>query len=138
MKWKLLIVLLLLADFGAVAKAQPPKMKMTTPVPEGIATPDRLQTSLGNLTSFDGVPDEATTQKVYDNLDLQRATHAFLSTIQISSMTALEKGLRRFGPPNTTAVLFEELMDSTALWLTPNTVGVVLRQDVETRRSRAH
>jgi len=41
--------------------ATPPQMKMTTPIPEGIATPDSLQTSIGTLTSFDGVPDQATT-----------------------------------------------------------------------------
>ena len=41
--------------------AEPPKMKMTTEVPEGVATPDKLETQLGTLTSFDGVPDDATT-----------------------------------------------------------------------------
>ena len=104
--------------------SEPPKMKMTTPIPEGIETPDRLETSIGTLTSFDGVPDKETTQKVYDELDLQRATQAFLSTIQVASMVAMEHGIRSFGPPNTTAILFEELMDSRALWLTPNTVSV--------------
>ncbi len=63
---------------------------------------------------------------VYDNLALQRAQHAYLSTIQISSMYAMEQGLRKFGPPNTTALLFEDLMDSKALWLTPNTVSVYM------------
>ena len=61
-----------------VALAEPPKMKMTTEVPEGLATPDKLETSLGTITSFDGVPDKESTQKIYDNLDLQRATQAFL------------------------------------------------------------
>ena len=111
--------------------AQPPRLKMTTDVPDGIATPDRLDTPIGRLTSFDGVPDAATTQKVYDNLDLQRSTHAFLSTIQISSLSAMEQGLRKFGPPNTTAVLFEELMDSRSLWLTPNTVSVYMSSWLE-------
>ena len=75
-----------------------PKMKMTTEIPEGLTTPDKLETHLGTLTSFDGVPDKATTQLVYDNLDLQRATQAFLSTLQISSLNAMEKGLLGFGP----------------------------------------
>ncbi len=104
----------------------PPKMKMTTKIPDGIATPDKVETSIGTLTSFDGVPDAATTQKVYDNLDLQRATQAFLSTIQISSLNAMEKGLLKFGPANTTALLFEDLMDSKSLWLTPNTVSIYM------------
>jgi hypothetical protein len=109
---------------SAVQAAEPPRMKMSTEIPEGIATPDVLETHLGVLTSFDGVPDAATTQKVYDDLDLQRATQAFLSTLQVSSMAAMEKGVRSFGPPNTTALLFEDLMDSKSLWLTPNTVSI--------------
>ncbi len=110
--------------FAINVSAQPPKMKMTTSVPAGIATPDKLETRIGTLTSFDGVPDKQTTDLVYDQLAFQRATQAFLSTIQVSSMAAMENGIRKFGPPNKTALLFEELMDSKALWLTPNTVSI--------------
>lgn len=106
------------------ASAEPPKMKMTTPIPEGIETPNKLETHLGTLTSFDGVPDKETTQKIYDDLDLRRATEAFLATLPVASMSAMEAGLRKFGPPNTTAMLFENLMDSKSLWLTPNTVSI--------------
>ncbi|KLU05065.1 putative signal peptide protein [Rhodopirellula islandica] len=109
---------------AGLASADPPKMKMTTPIPPGIATPDKLETRIGTLTSFDGVPDKKTTALVYDQLAFQRATQAFLSTIQVSSMGAMEKGIREFGPPNTTALLFEQLLDSKALWLTPNTVSI--------------
>lgn len=112
--------------FATSLYAEPPKMKMSTPVPEGVATPDKLETQLGILSSFDGVPDIDTTQKVYDNLDLQRATQAYLNSIQISSLNAMEKGMTQFGPPNSTALLFEDLMDSKALWLTPNTVSVYM------------
>ena len=69
--------------------AEPPRMKMTTPIPEGIATPDLLETHLGPLSSFDGVPDLATTQKIYDDLDLRRATEAFLAALPIASMSAM-------------------------------------------------
>ena len=50
------------------AWAQPPKMQMTTEVPPGIATPDRLETRLGTLTLKDGVPDQETARTLYDNL----------------------------------------------------------------------
>jgi len=103
---------------------EPPKMKMTTPIPEGIETPNTLETHLGTLTSFDGVPDRETTQKIFDDLDLRRATEAFLAALPIASMSAMEKGVRSFGPPNTTAALFENQMDSKSLWLTPNTVSI--------------
>jgi len=99
---------------------------MTTDIPAGIVTPDKLESSIGPLTSFDGVPDAKTTQLVFDNLDKTRATQAFLSTIQIASMYAMKEGLLSFGPANTTVVLFDELMDSKALWLTANTVSIYM------------
>jgi len=43
---------------------EPPKMKMTTDIPEAITTPDSVETRLGTLKFFDGFPDDATTQKV--------------------------------------------------------------------------
>jgi hypothetical protein len=111
-------------DQYLIRRRKETEMKMTTPIPEGIETPNRVETHLGTLTSFDGVPDQKTTQKIYDDLDLRRATEAFLAALPIASMSAMEAGLRKFGPPNTTAVLFENLMDSRSLWLTPNTVSI--------------
>ena len=106
---------------------EPRKMKMTTKIPDGIATPDKLETRLGTLTSVDGgVPDAATAQKVYDNLDFQRATQVYLNSIQIASMNAMRKGILKYGPANTTALLFENLMDSTTLFLTPNTTSIYM------------
>jgi hypothetical protein len=115
----------------AAHNTQAPKMKMTTEVPPGVATPDELDTRIGRLTSFDGVPDKATTEKVYDNLDFQRAVHAYLSTLQIASLRAMREGILGFGPPNTTAILFQDQMDSKALWLTPNTVSIYMAMWIE-------
>ncbi len=108
----------------AVHAQNAPKMKMTTEIPEGIATPDKLETRIGALTSVDGVPDTETVRKIYDNLDFQHGVQAFLSGIQIASMHGLREGILHFGPANTTTVIFEDLMDSKALWLTPNTTNV--------------
>jgi hypothetical protein len=116
---------------GMTWAAETPIMKMTTEVPPGVATPDKLASSLGTLTSVDGVPDAETTLKVYDNLDLNRATEAFLNGLPIASMYAMKKGLLELGPANTTAGLFEELMDSKALWLTPNTTSVYMASWLE-------
>ena len=113
------------------AAADAPKMKMTTEIPPGIATPDKLQTRIGTLRSVDGVPDEKTTELVYDNLDFQRATQAYLSSVQIASMYAMRAGIVGFGPANTTALIFEDLMDSKALFLTPNTTSVYMMSWLE-------
>jgi len=123
--WTILMIAALVAlPVIGLQAAEPPKMKMTTPIPEGIETPNKLETHLGTLTSFDGVPDPETARKIYDDLDLRRATEAFLAALPVASMAAMEAGVRSFGPPNTTALLFEDLMDSRALWLTPNTVSI--------------
>lgn len=115
----------------ATAMAQPPKMKMTTDIPPGIATPDKLETRLGTLNLFDGVPDMETAQKVYDNIDFQRGVLAYLNGIPIASMYGMRKGILEFGPANTTALLFETLMDSKALWLTPNTTNIYMTSWLE-------
>ena len=63
------------------SKPEPPKMKMTTVVPPGIASPDKVETRLGTLRFFDGFPDNASVEKLYDNLDFQRAVQAYLLAI---------------------------------------------------------
>ena len=130
MKPSLLLILaitgLLATLLATSALAQPPKMKITTEIPLGISTPDKLETRIGTLNLFDGVPNKETARKVYDNLDFQRAVQAYLNSIQIASMYGMRKGILEFGPANTTALLFETLMDSKALWLTPNTTSVYM------------
>jgi len=101
-----------------------PKMKMTTPIPPSITTPDSVETSLGTLKFFDGLPDKATVEKVYDNLDLSRGVQAFLTAIPGASMVSIRNAIRGFGPDNQTVVLFEDLMDSKSLFLTASTDSV--------------
>ncbi|NOY42055.1 MAG: DUF1254 domain-containing protein [Planctomycetes bacterium] len=101
-----------------------PKMKMTTPIPPGVATADSLETRLGTLNFTDGFPDDATVKKVLDNLDFQRAVQSVLTSIPAASLHAMRKGLRTFGPDNTSVVVFEQLMDSKALFLTANTDSI--------------
>ncbi len=101
-----------------------PKLKMTTPIPAEITTPDLVDTRLGTLRFFDGIPDKATVAKVYDNLDFQRGVQAFLTGVPGASQVAIRNGIRRFGPDNQTVVLFETLMDSKSLFLTANTESV--------------
>ena len=101
--------------------AQQTTYKMTTDIPASITTPDVVETSLGTLRFFDGFPDSATVQKVYDNLDLQRGVRAFLTNLPAASAYALRTGVRTFGPDNQTVLISESLMDSRSLFLTANT-----------------
>ena len=105
--------------------AQAPKMKMTTDIPADITTPDTVETRLGTLKYFDGFPDDATVQKVYDNLDFQRGVQAFLTAMPGASVYGLREGFRSAGATdNHTVLITENLMDSKSLFLTPNTETV--------------
>ena len=63
MKKRILLILALVGLTTAVF-AQSPELKMTTPIPESITTPDNVQTSIGSLEFFDGVPTGKTTESV--------------------------------------------------------------------------
>ncbi|MBP2649116.1 MAG: hypothetical protein H6Q77_2740 [Gemmatimonadetes bacterium] len=61
--------------------------KMTTPIAPGVATPDKLETSIGTLNLVDGFPKPDTVEKIYDNLDRSRALQAYLLAIPIVKTT---------------------------------------------------
>jgi hypothetical protein len=94
---------------------------MTTTPPTGIAIPDRVETRIGTLKFFDGFPDDATVEKLYDNLDFQRAVQAYLLAIPAVSQAANRNEILKLGPANTTVPIFENRMDSRSIFLTPNT-----------------
>jgi hypothetical protein len=106
--------------------AQRAKPKMATDIPSSIITPDSVKTRLGTLKFFDGFPDDATVQKVYDNLDFQRGVQAFLTALPAASLYATRAGFRTFGPDNQTVLIAESLLDSHTLLLASNTETVYL------------
>ena len=105
--------------FGSVASAA--EYKMTTSIPPGIASPDKVETRLGTLKFFDGFPDDASVAKLYDNLDFQRAVQAYLLALAPVSQAANRNGILALGPANYTVPIFEQIMDSKSVFLTPNT-----------------
>jgi len=108
----------------AQAEGAPPKMKMTTDIPASITTPNSVETRLGTLNFFDGFPDDKTTQLLYDNLDFMRGVQAFLRGMPGASVQAFVPAAKQFGGANGNVMIFEDLMDSKALWLTPNNSSV--------------
>jgi hypothetical protein len=116
-----------------VAAQTPPKMKMTTDIPPEITTPDRVDSRLGTLTLRDGFPDDATTQKVYDNLDFEHGVDAFLNAMPGASVTAFRPALQKLGGVDGNVIIFEQMMDSKALWLTANTTVVYYMSWIDTK-----
>lgn len=105
--------------------AKPPKMKMTTDIPKSIIIPDKLESRIGTLEFFDGLPTDKTVQKAYDYLYFQRGVDVFLNEMRAASMVAMREAYRKLGiTKNNQMAIFESLMDSKALWLTANTETV--------------
>jgi len=102
-----------------------PEMKMTTPIPAEITTPDTVESRIGTLKFIDGFPTDETVQTVYDNLAFQRGVDVFLNAMPGGSTEGLRQGLASIGVDNNqTVAIFEELMDSRSLFLTGNTESV--------------
>jgi hypothetical protein len=104
----------------AVAQDASSKMKMTTDIPPGITTPNKVNSSLGELKFVGGYPDKETVDKVYDNLDFQRGVDVFLNSFQGASLVAFRRGLREVECVDGTLGVFNTLMDSKSLFLTAN------------------
>ena len=104
--------------------AAPPVMKMTTEIPASITTPDKVHTSIGELSFVDGFPTDATIQKSYDYLDTMRAVDVFVNSIPVASLVAVREGFKSVGVTGNTIGIFQQLMDSKSLFLTPNTESI--------------
>ncbi len=98
--------------------------RMTTPIPSEIVTPDRVETRIGALDFFDGVPTPQTAAKVYDQLDFSRGIEVFLNGIPGASMVAIRTASRAVGGIDGTVGVFQKLMDSKSLFLTANTESI--------------
>jgi len=99
--------------------------KYSAKVPPYITTPDKVETSIGTLKFFDGLPDAETVQKVYDNLDRARGMEAFLSGIPAASLYAACEGISQVGvKPNAAIGIMQDLMDARSVFLTANSTTV--------------
>jgi len=108
------------------AEAQPGAGDVTpgfnTKIPESIMTPDKVETRIGTLSFFDGMPTQETADTVIENLLFLRGIEAFLNGIPAASIEAIRQGLISIGATEAHhMVVTDKLMDSNPLFLTPNT-----------------
>ena len=66
-------------------------------IPGKILTPDMVETRFGTLKFFDGMPDEVTVDRLYDNLDLMRGVETFLNGVPATSIEGLRRGHLELG-----------------------------------------
>jgi hypothetical protein len=117
----------------ASAQTQPPP-KFSAKVPSSILTPDTVETRIGTLKFFDGLPDSDTVKKVYDNLDFSRGVETFMAGMPAASVYAVCEGMSEAGVKRNVGIaITEDLMDARSLFLTPNstTVYVIMCLDLK-------
>ncbi|MEQ9563573.1 MAG: hypothetical protein RLN69_13720, partial [Woeseiaceae bacterium] len=73
--------------------------------------PDKVETSIGTLEFFDGVPIGKTSDKIYDYLDRSRGLNVYLDNIGAVSIYSVLAGIAEQGAdaPNKIAI-WEQLM----------------------------
>lgn len=119
--------------FGAASASD--KFEYTTPIPEGIVTPDTVETSIGTLTFTDGVPSRDTAERVYDFMDTARAADAFLKGMPAASLAALIEGAHSLGAVEPhQVILFDKLMNARSLFLTGNSSTIYVAPDLDLKR----
>jgi len=64
-----MLVSLALIAASKSAIAEEPTPGFNTKIPESIMTPDTVETRIGTLKFFDGIPTKETSALVYNNLD---------------------------------------------------------------------
>jgi len=95
--------------------------KFKTDVPTEILTPNHVDSRIGELEFYDGMPTDATLEKVYENLDFMRGVDVFLNFIPATSIEGMRLGMVELGIDNyNKVVVMEKLMDAKSLFLTGN------------------
>ena len=103
------------ATMAAQAEVTPEELKT-------ISIPDKVETAIGTLEFFDGVPTDATIDTLYDNLDRMRGIEVYLNHSGAASLNAMRKGNAGIGADASNKVtITEQLLKPASLYLTGNT-----------------
>mgnify|MGYP001066444166 CR=1 FL=1 len=106
-----------------------------TKIPESVLTPDEVETKLGTLKFFDGIPDAQAAKALFANLDLNRGLQAILNGMPASNFEAGRIGHIALGQEQANqAIIFDGLMDSSSLFLTGNAGTVYLTSFLDLKR----
>jgi hypothetical protein len=109
------------ALLGASAQAQPRQLNSDS---SGVAA------RLGPLTLDHGLPTPETRQKLYDDLDFQRAVQAVLWAEPAVNNALFKRAMEAVGVRNLGAMLFDKRMQPGQEVLTPNQSVVYLYDDI--------
>ena len=134
--FSVIILIAVACQQESAVKENAPHYKMTTEIPAGITTPDKVETSIGTLEFFDGVPSKATSENVYDYLDRMRGVDAFLKGMPGASVRAIIVGLDALGVTEYNKVgMTKSLLDSKSIFLTANTSTIYINPKIDLKKN---
>ncbi len=81
---------------------------------------ETLDTRVGQLEFKAGYPEKATVQKLYDELDFQRAVQAYLWALPMASYGAMADAHKALGADSHTVVIADKLAQPRNVALTAN------------------
>ena len=115
------VVTLLVALAPMLSWGQEKNPEVSQELLNAVGIPDKIETAIGKLEFFDGVPTDATINTLYDNLDRSRAVQVFLDNQGSGSLNAMRNGNAGIGATTNTVSITEQLLKSESLYLTGNT-----------------
>ena len=84
-------------------------------------TPERVETRIGTLSFEQGYPTAETAQKLYDEMDFQRAVQAFLWSFPAVSFESIRVGIKQgIGADYNDLIIADNFADPKGIWLTAN------------------
>jgi hypothetical protein len=99
-------------------------------------TPDSVQTRAGTLSFERGYPTPETTQKVFDEMDYQRAVQAYLWAYPAVSFESIRIGTNRdLGADLNDLVIADNYADPKGVWLTANDTTIYALANVDLGKS---
>jgi hypothetical protein len=112
--------------------------KYKTDIPTKILTPNHVDSRIGDLEFYDGMPTSSTLDKLYDNLDFMRGVEVFLNFIPATSIEGMRMGMLELGLDDyNKVVVMEDLMDAKSLFLTGNASTVYASAILDLERDGA-
>ena len=97
---------------------------------------ETIDSRLGKLEFEAGYPTQATVEKLYDELDFQRAVQAYLWALPMASYGAMADAHRALGADSHTVVIADTLAEPRQLALTANRDTVYMSGVLDLREGR--
>jgi hypothetical protein len=91
-----------------------------------------LKTAIGDLNYEVGYPTKETSQKLYDEMDLQRASQSYMWSVPAVSFASIRAGFfRDLGATYNDVILYQDFLDTKSIYLTGNNTTIYAASQID-------